>query len=58
MQSFSRALPDKFIAMRGMARDLTASTAHLAQRELDRARDLSDVLHRRLERGMGRDKRS
>ncbi len=66
MQTLVRALPDRFASLTGATRDLTASTAHLARRELgrvtrrelDRAKDLGGDIQRRLGRFADSDKRS
>ncbi len=58
MQSFARALPERFNALSGAARDLTAATAERAQREFGRARSLGGVLQRRLDGVVDHDARA
>ena len=58
MQTLARALPERFNALSGAARDLTAATAERAQREFGRARSLGGVLQRRLDGVVDHDTRA
>ena len=58
MQTFARALPERFNALSGAARDLTAATAQRAHREIDRAITFGGALQRRLEGVVDHDTRA